>query len=104
MGKTKIFFRAGQVSCVRTSVITSRVTHLSHKFTNVFLLENSFDSGFLLGRLFGEIKSRQASGQLYNDPKEFPLLERAPPLPEDEAVCYPHSGLGSRISCEKVHT
>ena len=70
----------------------------------MFLLERSFNSSFDLGRLFGEIKSRQASGQLYNNPKEFPLLERAPPLPEDEAVRYPHSGLGSRISCEKVYT
>lgn len=54
------------------------------------------------GRISGETKSGQASRQLYNDPEELPMLEREPPLPEDEAVCDPHSGLGTRISCKKV--
>ena len=56
------------------------------------------------GRLFGETKSRQASWQLYHDPEELQVLERAPPLPEDEAVCDPHSGLGTRVPGQKVCT
>ena len=31
------------------------------------------------------------------------MLERAPHLRQDEAVCDPHSGLGTRISCQKVN-
>ena len=56
----------------------------------------------IVGRISGETKSGQTSRQLYNNPEEFPMLERTPPLPEDEAVCHPHSGLGTRVSCQKV--
>ena len=54
------------------------------------------------GRVSGKTKSGQAPRQLYNDTEELPMLERASPLPEDEAICDPHSGLGTRISCKKV--
>lgn len=56
----------------------------------------------MVGSISGETKSGQTAKQLYYDPEEFPMLERAPPLPEDEAVCNPHTGLGTRLSCKEV--
>ena len=56
----------------------------------------------LLGGLSGKTQIRQASRQLYHDSEEFPLLERTPALPENEAVCDPNTGLGTRLSGKEV--
>lgn len=56
----------------------------------------------LLGGLSGKTQIRQASRQLYHDSEEFPLLEGTPALPENEAVCDPNTGLGTRLSGKEV--
>lgn len=56
----------------------------------------------LLGGLSGKTQIRQASRQLYHDSEEFPLLEGTPALPENETVCDPNTGLGTRLSGKEV--